>query len=206
MSWFFGDKKKTQVNKQAQTVDQNYANNILFMALSALQTLESKIRNRVEGRGNGYNLRSNEKEFGNYDKHDYSYKEEIEVKGQLMNNVMLLAQSKMAFELTYGKGSYELPQNYNEKMVVNRLGLFKQTFQQLKDQDCYYLADDIERIISRNQTNGLHYETMKIVDPYEGKTTNKQFLNGAVRASESMREEEERIKQKLGNNMDPKNL
>ena len=36
MSWFFGDKKKTQVNKQAQTVDQNYANNILFMALSAL--------------------------------------------------------------------------------------------------------------------------------------------------------------------------
>lgn len=27
---------KTQVNKQAQTVDQNYANNILFMALSAL--------------------------------------------------------------------------------------------------------------------------------------------------------------------------
>ena len=123
-----------------------------------------------------------------------------------MNNVMLLAQSKMAFELTYGKGSYELPQNYNEKMVANRLGLFKQTFQQLKDQDCYYLADDIERIISKNQTNGLHYETMKIVDPYEGKTTNKQFLNGAVRASESMREEEERIKQKLGNNMDPKNL
>ena len=106
---------RIQINKQAQTVDQNYANNILFMALSTLESIEQRLKD-----GKRAPVRE-QKEFGRYDKHDYSYKELAELKAQLRNNVMLLAYSKRAFEKTYGSGSYVLPSNYDLLRVVARL-------------------------------------------------------------------------------------
>lgn len=96
-------------------MDQNYANNILFMALSTLESIEQRLKD-------GKHTPAREhKEFGRYDKHDYSYKELAELKAQLRNNVMLLAYSKKAFEKTYGAGSYVLPSNYDLLRVVGRL-------------------------------------------------------------------------------------
>ncbi len=145
---------------QAQTIDQNYANGILFMAMSTIETLESKVRDKDQ------RVTRDRKEFGSYDRHDYSAKEVSELKGQLRNNVMLLANSKMAFELTYDKGSYQLPTNYDMKKVLDRLEDFRVSFDRLKENDCKNLVNDIIKILDNGIYKGLFYEQMVISDPY----------------------------------------
>lgn len=85
----------SQKQKTAQIVDQNFATNILFMALSSMESLSDKLIEKYnEGKSN---KKYNEKEFAGYDKYDYSAKSINEIKDQLNNHVFIFANSRMAF-------------------------------------------------------------------------------------------------------------
>jgi hypothetical protein len=58
---------------QAHTVDQNFATNILFMAMSTLETLEGKLKSQQTSTSYT-NHHAKQKEFAAYDKFDYSSK------------------------------------------------------------------------------------------------------------------------------------
>lgn len=110
-----GESSKVQSNQQGQMqeqkitqqqlVDQNYANNILFMALSAMESLQYRLNQKqtlINHNINKVGLRSDDKFFGAYDEYDYCNKSIEELKDQLNNNVFLLANSRMAFISQYG--------------------------------------------------------------------------------------------------------
>ena len=116
---------------------------------------------------------------------------------------MLLAQSKMGFERTYGKGSYVLPANYDLSTVIKRLQKFKI---QINQKDCLYLIDDMLNILDRGKTIGLNYETMSFSDPYSSNKDKTKFMYEAISATENMRDEQKRVFDKHGNNMSENNL
>lgn len=98
-----GYHNQAQNQVQKMIVDQNYANNIVFMGLSALEQIYQK----MEG------LSHTKKKFGGYDKANYDYKSLDELKSQLQVNLMLLKASKECFVQEYGNSAYKLPAQYN---------------------------------------------------------------------------------------------
>ena len=96
-------KNQAQSQRQNQVVDQNYANNTLYMALSIFETLQ----HRIEGK-------RRKKEFGAYDVYDYWEKSFPELLSQAMTNIMLICASRQCFNSEYGQGSYKLPKSYDE--------------------------------------------------------------------------------------------
>lgn len=58
--------KQAMTSQQSQIVDQNYSNNIMFIAFSTLETICLKIL--------GKDLKSTKKMFSYYDKVDYTSK------------------------------------------------------------------------------------------------------------------------------------
>lgn len=66
-------------------------------------------------------LKTKNKEFSKYDRHDYSYKEEAELKAQVQTTIMALYCCKVDFEKRYGRNSFVLPSNYNLNSAINRL-------------------------------------------------------------------------------------
>jgi hypothetical protein len=96
-------KYQGQVQKREQMVDQNYANNTLFMTLSDIETIEQK-----------YLQQRAPKQFGMYDPCDYSHREIDVLKEQLRLKLGLVKSSLHSFSQDYGTGSYKLPRDFNK--------------------------------------------------------------------------------------------
>lgn len=80
-------------------VDQNFANNTLFMTLSDIEAIEQKY---LYGS-------SKPKQFGMYDPVDYSHREIDVLKEQLRIKLFLVKSSIECFRQDYGNGEYRLP-------------------------------------------------------------------------------------------------
>ena len=93
----------TQTQSQKMIVDQNYANNIVFMGLSTVEEVIKKMGGLT-----------GEKKFGRYDKVKYDQKNLQELKSQLQVHLMLIKSSKQCFFEEYSKTSYQLPNQFNE--------------------------------------------------------------------------------------------
>ena len=123
--------------KKNQMVDQNFANNTLFMALSVIEALEQK------------HLCSSSmpKQFGMYDAADYSDREIDVLKEQLRIKLFLVKGSIESFKQDYGTGKYKLPQDFNESMVLKRLKQFQDTFKAKNDDDCFQMCEDLKKML-----------------------------------------------------------
>jgi hypothetical protein len=88
-------------------VDQNFANNTLFMTLSDIETIEQK-----------YLQQRSPKQFGMYDPVDYSYREIDVLKEQLRLKLILVKSSLYGFSQDYGTGSYILPRDFDKYRVI----------------------------------------------------------------------------------------
>lgn len=92
-----------QEQRQKQIVNQNFANNILFMNMSVLEEIQQKI-----------NQQKKQKVFGNYDVIDYSHRPLEVLKEQLRLGLFQVEISYSA-RTKYGKDNYKLPSSYDLK-------------------------------------------------------------------------------------------
>lgn len=100
---------QTQIQNQEQIISQNYANNILFMTLSTLETLHQKYYGNI-----------GPKYFGSYDVIDYSYRTIPQLKEQLRLSLFQVLMSYQA-QTSKNKNNYILPKNYNMNRVMHDL-------------------------------------------------------------------------------------
>lgn len=92
-----------QEQRQEQIVNQNFANNILFMNMSVLEEIQQKI-----------NGQRKDKVFGNYDVVDYSHRPLEVLKEQLRLGLFQVEISYSA-RTKHGKDNYKLPSSYDLK-------------------------------------------------------------------------------------------
>ena len=92
-------------------VDQNYANNTLFMTLIDIEAIEQKY----------LYPKPQPKQFGMYDPVDYSHREIEVLKEQLRLKLILVKSSLLCWNQDYGNGSYKLPRDFNQERVIQRL-------------------------------------------------------------------------------------
>ncbi len=99
-------------------IDQNYANNIMFMVFSTLESLSILEDNN--------NLSKIEKVYKHYDKQDYSDKNAKELLAQLQIHILNFETSKKMFEAQHGK--YVLPAQFSSANFYEEIQNFKKKF------------------------------------------------------------------------------
>jgi hypothetical protein len=171
-----------QGQKKTQIVDQNFANNTLFMALSAIEALEQKYL--YSG--------SMPKQFGMYDPVDYSDREIDVLKEQLRVKLFLVKGSLEFFKQDYGNGQYRLPQSFDENMVLERLKQFQNTFKARQDDDCYHMCEDLKRMLQGYNTN-FFFEAAKFKKvtntSQQSQQSHQENLKGMMNANNIMRDQ-----------------
>lgn len=162
--------------KKNQMVDQNFANNTLFMALSVIEALEQK------------HLCSSSmpKQFGMYDAADYSDREIDVLKEQLRIKLFLVKGSIESFKQDYGTGKYKLPQDFNESMVLKRLKQFQDTFKAKNDDDCFQMCEDLKKMLQGYNTN-FFFEIAKFKNAPS--VSQQENMKGMMNANNKMREQ-----------------
>ncbi len=181
-------KKQNHRQSREQMVDQNFANNTLFMTLSDIEAIEQKY----------LYTSSKPKQFGMYDPVDYSHREVDVLKEQLRLKLFLTNTSMQCFRQDYGTGQYRLPQSFNEEMVLQRLNGFQKTFQKKQDEDCFQMCEDLKKMM-QGQSSGFYFETKQFKTA--AAVSQKENTMGLINASSRMREEQAQFESKYRDGM-----
>ena len=119
-----GYQNQYQDQRQEQIVNQNFANNILFMNLSVLEEIQQCI-----------NGSKGEKFFGGYDVVNYSHRPLPVLKEQLRLGWYQVEISYGA-RTKNGADNYKLPSSYDLNKVLETLKDFKNFFRNKNEYDC----------------------------------------------------------------------